>query len=1302
MADIDTLSIQIEASATDAVTKVDALVTSFEKLKGIKVGSGLTTVSKQLQAIATASNALNSGGIGKIKALADSLKTLNGLENIKISSSLATQIGKLGVALNNIQWTDGDKVKALSDGLKPLTELGKAQLTTFINQLGKLPEVIEKLDAADIGKFAEQMKAAAEAIRPLADEMNKVAAGFSAFPSKIQKLIQSNSSLAASNTKTAKTFGVLGTGISSTIVKFGVYTAMFKRLASVMGGWVTESNDYVENLNLFTVAMGDYAQSAKAYAEEVQSVMGIDPSEWMRNQGVFMQMATGFGVVQDKAALMSKNLTQLGYDISSFYNISMEDAMLKLQSGMAGEIEPLRRLGYAIDVATLQRVAYNNGIEQSVNTMTQAQKAQLRYVAIMEQSGNAMGDLSRTIQTPANAMRILQQQITQLARAAGNLLIPALQGIIQVVQAVVEVITDAVQALANLFGFTLPTIDYSGLQGVSTGGEEAEEALGGASKAAKEFKSAMLGIDELNVISPPSAADSVSEIDAELGDLPLELPEYDFLGDLEEDTNRIKELLDPISKLISGIATGFASWKIASKLVPDLGILKGLLGGLLVSVGVTLLIDTISDIIVEGLTWENILEGVGAGAAIGGGLGLMLATTLGLKWWQGMLLGAVVGIGISLIIMGITDIISNGLSMEALTTILAGVAVAVAALAISGHQAAAGFVALAGGIIMVGASVYDAIKHGLNDTNLSGLLAGITVAVMGLYAAFGRVGAIIGGVVGGILLLITGFNDFIDNGITEHNILAIGAGFTLLSLAAFSVNKPLGIIIMIVGIATTTFLAFGDKVFGVFNVVVSAIKNGIAWLRNFLNAIFTVAQNASILTQNLFQVVFAVFDNMGLAAMNVGMGIYNAFQATVENIKTAFNNGWINIQSGFLGFSKTILNGIKEIANKINSLIGVFGIDINTSGITSQIQKIADQQKALQDTKGEYEDVGSAFAEGMSTFDYKDLGEAFKTFKYESVSDAFNTFSAFEDGWKEDARAAGQEFGTNLQQGFRDTLGGLRTEISNAMSEATSGLFDFLGTGDNLEDPMASAQTITSNGASGLTAQLNEYKESLSTLSDSVDTSGMKSEFDSIAESYNLTSQNMMADSKLVNDDMLSKIQGTETTYANSLANGEAAVKDATDSMTRMFRTMSNNSVSAINSIISGLNSIPRNITTTHTIVTKNTSSGSNSTKAFASGGFPEHGQLFLAREAGPELVGTIGGNTAVANNAQIVDGIRQGVAEAEQTQNALLREQNELLMAILQKTGTVSISGKTIKAAYDKESRQRGANIMSGGVLAY
>ena len=104
----------------------------------------------------------------------------------------------------------------------------------------------------------------------------------------------------------------------------------------------------------------------------------IDLSDWIRNQGVFNTLLTGFGDTADRASLMSKNLTQLGYDLSSFFNISVEDSMQKLQSGISGELEPLRRLGYDLSQARLEAVALSLGIDKSVSSMTQAEKAELR------------------------------------------------------------------------------------------------------------------------------------------------------------------------------------------------------------------------------------------------------------------------------------------------------------------------------------------------------------------------------------------------------------------------------------------------------------------------------------------------------------------------------------------------------------------------------------------------------------------------------------------------------------------------------------------------------------------------------------------------------------------------------------------------------------------------------------------------------------------------------------------------------------------------------------------------------------
>lgn len=727
---IDSLQIEIEATSSEAAKRVQDLADALTNLKAAaKGGAGLTTVSKQLQVLASAAASLNNTGIGKLRKIAPALN-----------------------ALSSVQKSSG--------------------LSSTVNALSKLSSVSESLKGNSIKEFASQMNQVAAAIRPLATEMQKVSNGFSAFPIRIQKIIQSNAGLAASNNKTAKSFGVLGSGISSVQAKFGIYSVVFQQIAKIASSWVKESNDYVENLNLFTVAMGDAAESALEYAETVRDAVGIDPSEWIRNQGVFKQITSGFGVMEEKANLMSQNLTQLGYDISSFYNISIEEAMEKLQSGIAGEIEPLRRLGYAIDVATLQQVAYEHGIQQSVNTMNQAQKSQLRYIAIMEQSENAMQDLARTSMTPSNALRILNQQITQLSRALGNLLIPLLQKIIPWVQAFVEVITDAIQALAVFFGFELPTIDYSGMDGIASGANDVEDAISGATGAAKEMKKALLGIDELTILEPTKTGGAGGAGGIGNGDLGLELPEYDFLAGLKEQTDDLKtRMKDLLENYIIPIGAGLEAWRIAKTLMPDLRLLQGILGAGLIAIGVSLLIDSIQDIIIsEKLTWKNILTGAAGGAAVGGGLGFMLAKKLGLTWAQGMLTGAVIGVGLFLLIAGITAQILEGLNIKNVLITAVGGALAGAILGrylafkknLNPASGLIGGLVAGVGLSLLISSIVSIVKDGLNVGN------GIMGAIGGALAGFG-IGAIVRGGAGAAFGLIIGLGvSLVIEGITAQ------------------------------------------------------------------------------------------------------------------------------------------------------------------------------------------------------------------------------------------------------------------------------------------------------------------------------------------------------------------------------------------------------------------------------------------------------------------------------------------------------------------------------------------------------
>ena len=591
--EIQGLEFQIVNDSTQAVAGLQNLINTLNRLKTACSGSAtsLDTTAKAIRGLSNALKGLNAGDTAqKITRIATAMQSLKNLSGVKISSSLANQITAIGTAVKGIQFTDGDKLTALANGLRPLSELGKANMTTFINQLGKLPKVIEDLDKADISKFTQEMTALAAAMKPFADEMQKVSNGFSAFPSKIQKVITSsekyNSAMSGATART-NTFSTALKGL-----KFVSLAVIFRKVSQFLGSAINRASEYLEDMNLFTVSMGEYAEEAYKYAQQVSEVMGIDPAEWMRNQGVFNTIITGFGVASDKAALMSKNLTQLGYDISSFYNISFAESMQKVQSGIAGELEPLRRIGYDLSVARLQQEAYNLGITKSVSAMTQAEKAQLRYYTMMTQVTQVQGDMARTLEQPTNMIRVLKAQLEQAARAIGDLFIPALTKILPIVIAVAKALREIIAAVAALFGVELQTPDWSNaFEGASVGSGEIADNMDDAAGAAKKLKQYVAGFDELNVFSPSDSSGSGSGIGLG-GDLGIDLPEYDFLKGAATDqidewqkklrpfVDWIKEHLEDILKITMAIGAAFLAWKIGTSVMASVTSLKTVLAAI--------------------------------------------------------------------------------------------------------------------------------------------------------------------------------------------------------------------------------------------------------------------------------------------------------------------------------------------------------------------------------------------------------------------------------------------------------------------------------------------------------------------------------------------------------------------------------------------------------------------------------------------------------------------------------------------------------------------------------------------------
>ena len=915
--EIQGLEFQIVNDSTQAVTGLQNLINTLNRLKTATNG-GATGLSKTAQGIRELSNSLkglNSGDASqKITRLTNALTALSQVGNVKISSSIANQLTAINTALTGLKWTDGDKLTSLANGLRPLSELGKANMTTFINQLSKLPKVIEDLEAADIDKFTQQMTALAAAMKPFADEMQKVSNGFSAFPSKIQKLITSTEKYNASARKATSTTGKFTSGLKALNVAAVAIT--FRKIGHFIAQAVTESNKYQEDLNLFTVALGQYAAEAQNYAEKVSDVMGIDPAQWLRNQGVFNTLLTGFGDTAERAQLMSQNLTQLGYDLSSFFNISIEDAMQKLQSGISGELEPLRRLGYDLSQARLEQTALNLGIKESVANMTQAEKAELRYYAIMTQVTTAQGDMARTLEAPANQLRILQAQLTQAARAIGNIFISALNAILPYAIAVVQVIREIANALANLAGFKLTEVDYSGVNSAAVGAGSLADNLDDAAGAAKKLKQYTAGFDELNVFAPNTGSGSGAGAGG-AGGFDFDLPTYDFLGDAVQ--TRIGEIKKMIEDTLAEITT--------------------IVSGFMLAVGAILVV-----------TGVNIPLGVGLMAA--GAVGL--AATVGLNW---------------------TAMSSELASTLALITgVVGGFLLALGAImAFSGANLPLGIALMAlGGASLVSAAVinwHNSDRH-LTDalTTLTGVLAGASLAVgamlaftgvaTGLGIALMAVGAVT--LVSAAALNWNSISDALASPLSRVGLLVSGATLALGAILAFSGCMPLGIALMAIGatslvsvmalnwnglsdeiqnviaiittVVSVAFLAIGaalafsgaNILLGLALLAAGAVTMGTAIMPNWNDLSDNVQQKISMITTVVGGALLAVGAILALSgvALPLGLGLMAAGALSLGAVATL---NW-----------DFVVNSIKKVVSVITGILSgaliVLGVLLCLSG----------------------------------------------------------------------------------------------------------------------------------------------------------------------------------------------------------------------------------------------------------------------------------------------------------------------------------------------------------------------------------
>lgn len=1084
-----------------------------------------------------------------------------------------------------------------------------------------------------------QAKGAKKSLDDLIETLGKLkqatkgGCGLSAVAEGLEKVRSSGNGISAPNDKSAKSFIKLGAKITTAAVSL-------KKAGKVIASWIKESNDYVENLNLFTVAMGEYAASAKQYAEEVGDLMGIDPSDWMRSQGVFMTMATGFGVANDRAATLSQQLTQLGYDLSSFYNIDVTEAMTKLRSGLAGELEPLRALGYDLSKAKLEATALSLGIDRAVDSMTQAEKAELRYYAIMTQVTTVQGDMARTLNAPANQLRVLAAQAKQAARALGNIFIPALNAVLPYAIAFLKVVREIANGIANLFGFTLPEMDYSGMDGLASGGENASDALDEATGSAKKLKKTLLGIDELNVLTDTSSSGTgASAVGG--GSFDFDLPEYDFMGEITKQTNKayktMKKLLKPVERLIDYLIEYKEIVLIGAGLVA-LGKLWGALKSL--------------------WTW---FTGIGIVSQFIGDFKLIKN-------------------------LGHTTLQSFGGAFSQIKNNLTGmqkaVIVAVAAFA-EFSVVKTNIREIALGCENVGAKIIE-----------MGVVAGIAATAM--YAALGPAGLAVAAVTF-LVGAIVGLNEATEQTLTNISsdvfyngsvsITELGDAFDKLMESVVNANQPIvdnqeKISEARENIKTTV---------GSIESIATAISIGATTASEKIPEITELFgslrdDTEATMTQIYNNIVMAIGGSFGAALLEAGKSIPEvlealakirgegsealvALQTELENLKIKFADGEITEgefttrmmeiarqMSGLTGETVNATSAFEDIVSTMGS--------INWKDEDTKDNFFAGVSEAASTAKESINVASDSIVESLETMKtwttdpvmlnlldemitiaesdrQRQLSEvdAYVTSIYDRVQvDLLNKTQEVVDKAKEkwdDMSWFGRVFsGSSGEEDYvRRAIENYRKNIASPVSDDISDSYSELGingagwANDAMSDILNALFSLEYGGyAQGM---VYEYQ---SNLDDAID---------EVLEQLGI--------------DIAPVAEATGASITASIGNGVLAAPlspIANDLISSAFDTTTgyNQGYSFGQNLGSGVAKALKNTslpTLKGTVAMGTDGTASIKFKAYAMGGFPADGEMFVAREAGPELVGTIGNRSAVVNNDQIVESVSKGVYQA-------------------------------------------------------
>ena len=979
----------------------------------------------------------------------------------------------------------------------------------------------------------------------------------------------------------------------------------------------------------FGEGFGEQADEAYAHVMKLQDALAINDQMFMQYSSNFATLGRGMGVPARAIKDVSIGLTELAYDIyaknNDFYTI--EEALDAVRSAYLGEIEPIRKAGISITEATLKEAAANYGLSQSVETMTEAQKMQLRYKVMVDQAyaSSTVGTYIKEINTVEGSARALGQQLKGLAQTIGSVLMPIMAAVMPYIQAFVSLLTMAIRAVGAFFGIQVKSVGWgSGMDSLASSAGAATEsvdgatnALGGAAKAAKKLKDYTMGFDELNVIKPQQDSSGggggVSGGGGVGGDLGLDLDSLWTDAMIESANMKADAVVQNILTALQPIkeAVGQIDFK------PLVDSLKRLWAA-----------------------FKPFAKKIGEG----------------LYWFLMNVLIPLAGYTIETVIPNFINLLATGLEK------------AVPLMERFGKWVVANKSSIA---------------------TVAGYVAAFFVAFKAVSWIKGAVSAI-----GGVSTAISGLTGFIGNLLVRGQSLAtifgasgggVGGVFavlgTLLKSLISAVFSPFSLIVIAVAATAVVLAKNWDTVVKVFKNFISNID--LAGKFEAIRTALAPMMEKLAGLKDLFTVIGVIGAGVLAVAMGVVAGVFNALLSLLPGLIQAFG-GVVDVLAGlgtlligiFTLDGEKILEGAKKIVSGIGDVFGGLW-DACANAVIGFFDGVIGWFKSLWDELVGHSivpDTINAIVEWFLSLPNK-VFKGLSTFVQSVINFFMNMWTGVTNTWN------------GVAEWFSTLFTNAWTYITNAWSNAKTWFSDvwagivrtFSSVGSWFKSIFSTAWNNVRNSWSSAKGWFSNLWSGVKNVFGSVHT-WFKSKFNSAWTGI----KNVFNGWTTFFSGLWNKIKNTFSKLGTSLGNAiGGSVKTAINRVITWVENTVNKAVELINGAIKTINKLPGvNVSSIKKI----------NIPRMATGGFVGEGQLFIARERGPEMVGTMNGGTAVANNEQIVEGISQGVYAA-------------VVAAMSQGGGgqptsvNVFLDGKQITAAVEKRQRERGRDIMTGGV---